>query len=82
MLSPTKHTNPDKTVINVATLILARLSKKRLETLDSLLILVKAKIRGGHLLIIPALSLLYILGVVTYHIKTDSIEYLQSDENI
>ena len=35
---------------------------------------------GGRALILPALDLLYILGTIDYHPKTDSIECLVSHE--
>ena len=37
MLRPTKHSHPDKTVINVSFLILARLKKSRTEKYSKLL---------------------------------------------
>jgi hypothetical protein len=76
VLRPTKHSHPDKTVVHVATVILSRLQSRRFEQYSSLLGHVKAAVEGGSVLFLPALSLLYLLGVVTYRPKTDAVEYL------
>ena len=39
MLRPTKHSHPDRTVINVAALLLTRLKSRRVEEYDALLTL-------------------------------------------
>lgn len=82
MLSPTKHAHPDKTILSVATLVLARLVTKRVESYDKLLHMVRERIRGGHLLFIPALNLLFLLGLITYRSKTDSVEFSGKNETL
>jgi len=80
MLRPTKHSHPDQTVIAVALLLLARLKKQRIEAFRELLGLVKKDVRGGGTLFLPALDLLYLLGLVEYRPKTDSVEYVGPHE--
>lgn len=76
MLRPSKHSHPDQTVINAALILLVRLRSRRLEEFDDLRAHVKNAIKGGETLYLPALNLLYLLGLVAYRPKTDSIEYV------
>ena len=76
MLKPTKHSDPDRTVMAVSTLMLSRLSKRRIETFDGLRNFVIKKVDGGEFLFLPALSFLFLVGVIDYHPKTDSFEFL------
>jgi len=76
MLRPTKHTHPDQTVVSMAMVLLAHLMKKRLESYDGLRSLAAKTRRGGEVLFLPALSLLYLLGLIEYRSKTDSLEYV------
>lgn len=77
MLSPNKHSHPDKTVIYVATILLRKLKTTRLEKYENLRNLAKKKLgSSGDVLFIPALSFLYILGLILYHPQTDSFEYI------
>jgi hypothetical protein len=82
MLRPSKHSHPDQTVVNVATLILKRLKRLRLEECDKLRGYVKKAVRGGDALYLPSLNLLYVLGLVDYRPKTDSIEYVGPNEAV
>lgn len=77
MLRPSKHSHPDRTVVHVAALLLARLKSKRLEDYPTLRAFVKKNVGGGDPLFIPALNLLYLLGLVEYRPKADAIEYLR-----
>lgn len=76
MLRPSKHAHPDRTVINVATLLISRLQKQRLEDYNKLRVMVKTHVKGGNALFLPALNFLYLLGLIEYHPKTDTFEYL------
>lgn len=76
MLRPTKHSHPDRTVINVSLLILERLKSRRVEDYGSLFKFAKKKVHGGDVLFLPAINLLYLLGLVEYRPKIDSVEYL------
>ena len=75
MLRPTKHSHPDRTVINTSLLILTRLKKLRIDDYDSLRSYIKNNVVGGDYLFLPSLSFLYLLGMIEYHTKTDAIEY-------
>lgn len=75
MLKPTKHSHPDRTVINTSLLLLVRLKSRRIEDYDGLRKYIRKNINGGDSLFLPALSFLYLLGLIEYRPKTDSIEY-------
>lgn len=76
MLRPTKHSHPDRTVISVSLLLLGRLKTKRLDDYAGLRRFVKKAVAGGDVLFLPALNFLYLMGLIEYHPKTDSVEYL------
>ncbi|MBI2800735.1 MAG: hypothetical protein HYX63_10740 [Gammaproteobacteria bacterium] len=82
MLRPTKHSHPDRTVINVSLLLLARLKTRRLDEYDSLRKYAKKAVIGGDVLFLPALNFLYLLGLIDYRSKTDSVEYVGPNEAI
>ncbi len=75
MLSPSKHDHPDQTVIAAATIILKRLRSKRAVAFDELQTHLEKSTRGAEFLFIPALSLLFLLGLVEYRPTTDIFEY-------
>ncbi|MCP4263173.1 MAG: ABC transporter substrate-binding protein [Planctomycetes bacterium] len=76
MIRPTKHSHPDRTVINVSMLLLARLKARRVDDYDDLLKFAKKKVAGGDMLFLPALNFLYLMGLIDYHPKTDAVEYV------
>lgn len=76
MLRPTKHSHPDRTVINVSLLLLVRLRSKRLDDYTGLRNFAKKAVKGGDVLFLPALNFLYLVGLIEYRPKTDSVEYL------
>lgn len=82
MLRPTKHSHPDRTVINVSLLLLARLKTRRLDDYDSLRKYAKKAVTGGDVLFLPALNFLYLLGLIDYRPKTDSVEFVGSNEAV
>ena len=82
MLKPSKHAHPDRTVINVAVLLLKRLRAQRLCDYGTLRISIRKAVVGGDVLFLPALNLLYLLGLIEYHPKTDSIEYVGQNEAV
>lgn len=77
MLRLNKHSHPDKTVISVALVLLRRLRARRIEEYGALRDAAK-KVAGnsGDVLFLPALSFLFLLGLIEYHSKTDAIEYV------
>jgi hypothetical protein len=76
MLRPSKHSHPDRTVISVALLLLGRLKKRRLDNYGDLRAYAKKSTTGGDVLYLPALNFLFLMGLIEYHSKTDSVEYL------
>lgn len=75
MLALTKHTHPDRTVVSIALLLLARMRRFRVEEYETLRTTVK-KVAGGDALFLPALSFLFLLGLVEYRPKNDTVEYV------
>lgn len=82
MLRPTKHSNPDRTVLFLSMLLLQRIKKQRIESYDDLLALAKSKVKGGGVLFVQSLNLLFLFGLIAYHSKTDSLEYVGPNEAI
>jgi hypothetical protein len=82
MLRPTKHSHPDRTVINVALRLLVRLKRERLGSYDDLRTFAKKTVDGGDVLFLPALNFLYLMGLVDYRSKTDAIEYVGPNETV
>lgn len=80
MLRPTKHSHPDRTIVNASLLVLVRLRKQRIVDYGALRGYVKKGITGGDALFLPALNLLFLLGLIDYHPKTDAIEYIGPNE--
>jgi hypothetical protein len=78
MLRPTKHSHPDRTVINMALLILVRLKARRVEEYEQLRSFAKKRVIGGDVLFLPALNFLFLMGKIKYLSKTDSIEFTGS----
>ena len=76
MITPKKHLNLDASVLRVSALILREVRRRRTLDFDTLRNKA-AKTAGGDadLVFLPALSLLYLLGRIDYHIKNDSFEY-------
>jgi hypothetical protein len=75
MLRPTKHSHPDRTPIGIACTMLAHLKRQRVAEFSQLRKLAKSSSRGSDVLLMPALNLLYLVGVIEYRPKTDSFEY-------
>lgn len=82
MLRPSKHAHPDRTVVNVALLMLLRLRTFRLCDYDALLAYVRKSVVGGEVLFLPSLNFLFMLGLIEYHSKTDAIEYVGQNEAV
>jgi hypothetical protein len=82
MLRPTKHSHPDRTVMNASLMLLSRLKSRRLESYDGLRTYVKNAIVGGEVLFLPSLNFLYLLGLIEYRQKTDAVEYVGPNETV
>ena len=79
MLRPTKHSHPDRTVINVSLIILSRLKNLRVENYSDLLSFTKHSVSGGDVLFLPALNFLFLMGLIEYRPKTDAVEYVANN---
>jgi hypothetical protein len=75
MIRPSKHEHPDLTVVSVAFVILECLKNKRTETYADLVSLVEKRTESAKVLFLPAVSLLFILGLIRYLPKADLFEY-------
>jgi hypothetical protein len=82
MLRPTKHSHPDRTVINVALLLLTRLRARRFDDYSGLKKYAKKSLVGGDVLFLPALNFLYVMGLIEYRSKIDSVEYVGPNEAV
>lgn len=82
MLRPTKHSHPDRTIVGVALAILGRLKSRRIDEYDALRKFARKAIAGGDVLFLPALNFLFLLGLVEYRPKTDSLEYVGPNEAV
>lgn len=83
MLNPTKHSHPDRTVISVAYLILKQLKSGRSEKFDDLRKHVRKAlqhVRNTDVLFLPAINLLFLLGLVEYRTNTDTFEFTNRSE--
>jgi len=60
--------------------LLGRLKSRRLEEYDALRNFARKAIAGGDVLFLPTLNFLFLLGLVEYRPKTDSLEYLGPNE--
>ncbi|WP_400160191.1 ABC-three component system middle component 8 [Arthrobacter sp. BPSS-3] len=77
VLFPGKHENPDHTVIALATTMIKYLSRHRVAKYDSLFEHCQRASLHVEYLFSPAISLLYLLGLVQYLPKSDSFEWLR-----
>lgn len=80
MLKPTKHSHPDKTLLFTSVIILKKLKELRVVNYGDLLQFTKKTVSGGDRLFLPALNFLFLTGVVEYRPKTDSIEFVASQQ--
>ncbi|MGM0588698.1 MAG: ABC-three component system middle component 8 [Bacteroidota bacterium] len=76
MLIPNKHNHPDLTVLAVATKIIQRLRRTKVKSFDELRNIVKDYHERAEPLFLPALQLLFLLDIIEYHKKNDSVEYI------
>lgn len=83
MLRPNKHTNLNMSVLSLSAQILKLIKKERIIEYDALLAALckkfdgeKKQIEVKHIFL-PAINLLHLLGLLDYHVKTDSFEYIE-----
>jgi len=75
VLRPTKHDSPDETVLAAATVVLRELQAHGAVVFDELKSTLATQCKSADYLLTPALSLLYLLGLVEYYPIEDLIEY-------
>jgi len=76
MIRPSKHADPDKTVVSSSTVLLKRLKKRRSASFDDLRQFHSRKDKAVDSLFLPALNLLFLLGLVEYRRQNDTFEYV------
>ena len=77
MLTPKKHLDLDVSVLRISALILNELRRRSSVELEKLRAYVLRRAgNDAELTFLPALSLLFLLGKVEYHIQNDTVEYL------
>jgi hypothetical protein len=76
MLTPKKHLNLDVSVLRVSSLMLRELHRRGVVEFERLRGLAVRRVGpDGELAFLPALSFLFILGKIEYHLQNDTIEY-------
>ena len=75
-IRPDKYTHPDKAIISSSYVLLKLLMRKRLVSFDELQDTIVNYTKSGNVLFLPAISLLYLWGLIEYHPKNDSFEYI------
>ena len=78
MIRPNKHAHPDKTLVSVSTALLDRLKKRRSLNFDDLRNWLIRKDAETESLFLPAVNLLFLLGLIEYRKKNDTFEYVGS----
>ena len=76
MIRPNKHSHPDKTVVAASTVLLGRLRNKRSVSFEKLRKHLANHEADAVSLFLPAMNLLFLLGLVEYRKKNDSFEYI------
>lgn len=76
MLRPTKHSDPQLTVLPAAGALLEKLRKKRVCSLAEMRKCVDDLGSDRGPLLLPSIALLFVLGLIEYRRKTDSMEYV------
>ena len=64
MIRPSRHNDPDKTLLYASFLMLKRLKKSKIVSYEELLNFVKKEITSGEYLFLPALNFLFLLGLI------------------
>jgi hypothetical protein len=73
---------PDRMVIYVSLLLLARLETRQVDKYNILRTYAKKAVAGGDVLFLPALSLLNLIGLIDYRPETDVVEYVGSGQAV
>lgn len=76
MIRPNKNSHPDKTLMSAATVLLKRLRRRRSESFDDLRSVLTTHEADAESLFLPAVNLLFMLGLIEYRKKNDTFEYV------
>lgn len=76
LLLPNKNAHPDLTVISVSSFILGVLRKERVLGYADLYAKLSAHDSRTVYLFSSSLELLFLLGLLNYHVKNDTFEYV------
>lgn len=79
MLFPSKHAHPDRTVLAVSTVILGYMNRRQVVGYDDLLDHCRKRMTNVEYLFAPAVSLLYLLGLVEYLPKVDAFRIVRAE---
>jgi hypothetical protein len=80
VISPSKHSHPDRTALYLASILLQYLRRVRVSAYAELLGVARKRVIGAEAIFLPALDLLYLLGLIEYRKKTDSFEFVGSND--
>lgn len=75
MIQPSKHDHPDRTAMYASAVLLKEIKRRRVVSFERLHSILERKILHGEKLFELSISLLFLLGLVRYHKKTDKFEY-------
>lgn len=75
VLLPNKHSHPDDTVLAAAYVLLRSLRNRRAVQFDELKNQLPSRNGSAEYLFMPAVSLLYLTGLVEYSAATDAFLY-------
>ena len=79
MLRPHKHMNLDVSALRVAGLALKELQKRRVIDVETLRNRLNRTVREDvDTVLAPALSVLFVLGRLRYHVKNDTLELIDN----
>lgn len=78
MLIPEKHMNLDLSLLRVSSVLLKELKKRRIIRFEDLKQYSQRRLGvDAELILLPAVNFLFLLGLLEYHVKNDSFEYLE-----
>lgn len=76
LLLPNKNAHPDLTIISVSSFLLSIMRKDRVHNYSDLLSKLSSYDKRAVYLFTSSLELLFLLGLLQYHIKNDTLEYV------
>ena len=80
MIRPAKHLDLNSCVLRAASIVLAKLQSTRICTYAKLRDSLSVLEEDADITFLYAVHLLFLLGLVSYHPQTDSLEYIQPEK--